>query len=82
MIQNCVPRPAFEALRTCYGLTEAEAKLAAHLAIGETLDAAADQFGISKATARNQLAAIMGKVGVHRQAELVAALARLTSTRA
>lgn len=75
------PRLHFEALRACYGLTEAEAKLAAYLAIGETLDAAADQFEIAKATARNQLASIMAKVGVHRQAELVAALATLTSAR-
>lgn len=75
-------RPPFDALRVCYGLTEAEAKLAAHLATGATLDAAADQFGITKATVRNQLASIMAKAGVHRQAELVAALSQLCSPRA
>lgn len=71
------PRPTFEALRSCYGLTEAEGRLAAYLAIGESLDMAADKIGIAKSTARNQLASMMAKVGVNRQAELVAAITAL-----
>ena len=38
---------------------------------------AAQDLGVSHATARNQLAAGMAKLGVHRQAELVALLAAL-----
>jgi DNA-binding CsgD family transcriptional regulator len=70
--------PASAALRACYELTEAEARLAACLALGASLDQAAERFGISKLTARNQLASVMSKMSVHRQAELVAALAALS----
>lgn len=71
--------PESGTLRTCYELTEAEARLAACLASGASLDDAVRLFGISRATARNQLASVMSKVGVHRQAELVAALAALAN---
>ena len=64
-------------LRTLFRLTEAEARLATQLALGESLEKAADQFGIGKETARSQLKSIFAKTGVHRQAELVAVLARL-----
>jgi len=64
-------------LRTAFRLTEAEARLAAKLARGESLENVADQFGIGKETARSQLKSIFGKTGVHRQGELVALLARL-----
>lgn len=71
--------PASAAIRACYELTEAEARLAACLASGASLDDAASRFGISRTTARNQLASVMSKVGVHRQAELVATLAVLAN---
>lgn len=64
-------------LRTLFRLTEAEAKLATLLAVGESLEKVADQFGIAKETARSQLKSIFAKTGVHRQAELVAVLAKL-----
>jgi DNA-binding CsgD family transcriptional regulator len=64
-------------LRTVFRLTEAEARLATQLALGESLENVADQFGIAKETARSQLKSIFTKTGVHRQAELVAVLARL-----
>jgi DNA-binding CsgD family transcriptional regulator len=64
-------------LRTVFRLTEAEAKLATQLALGESLEKVADQFGIAKETARSQLKSIFTKTGVHRQAELVAVLAKL-----
>lgn len=69
--------PSHEALKACYGLTEAEARLAVSLAAGSDLSAAADELTISKVTARNQLAAAMRKMGVNRQAELVAMVARV-----
>jgi DNA-binding CsgD family transcriptional regulator len=64
-------------LRTVFRLTEAEARLATQLALGESLEKVADQFGIGKETARSQLKSIFAKTGVHRQAELVAVLAKL-----
>jgi DNA-binding CsgD family transcriptional regulator/PAS domain-containing protein len=71
------PMPSHQALKACYGLTEAEAKLAVRLGTGDDLSDAADALTISKVTARNQLAAAMRKMGVNRQAELVAAVARV-----
>jgi DNA-binding CsgD family transcriptional regulator len=64
-------------LRTVFRLTDAEARLATQMALGESLENVADQFGIAKETARSQLKSIFTKTGVHRQAELVAVLARL-----
>ena len=69
--------PSHEALKACFGLTEAEARLAVRLASGADLSEAAEGLKISKATARNQLAAAMRKMDVNRQAELVARVARL-----
>jgi DNA-binding CsgD family transcriptional regulator len=68
---------AADTLMTLFGLTAAEARLAARLAAGDALDAIADDLGIAKETARNQVKAIFAKTGTHRQAELVAILARL-----
>jgi DNA-binding CsgD family transcriptional regulator len=64
-------------LRSAFRLTEAEARLATQLAFGNSLETVADQFGIAKETARSQLKSIFAKTGVHRQAELVAVLAKL-----
>jgi DNA-binding CsgD family transcriptional regulator len=71
------PRPPEAALRSGFGLTAAEARLAMQLAAGETLDDAADALGIAKETARVQLKAVFGKLDLHRQSELVALLARM-----
>jgi DNA-binding CsgD family transcriptional regulator len=64
-------------LRSVFRLSEAEARLATQLAFGNSLETVADQFGIAKETARSQLKSIFAKTGVHRQAELVAVLAKL-----
>jgi DNA-binding CsgD family transcriptional regulator len=69
--------PTAELLRRTYGLTTAEANLAVLIATGISVDAAAEQLGIGKQTARNQLKAVFSKIGVHRQGELVAHLLRL-----
>ena len=69
--------PPKQLLQTLYGLTPAEAEVAMHLVGGATPQEAADTLGISRTTARNQIAAVMTKLGVHRQAELVAAVSRL-----
>jgi DNA-binding CsgD family transcriptional regulator len=64
-------------LRDVFHLTNAEAKLAARLAGGEDLDAAAAVLGVTWQTARSQLKSIFAKTDTHRQAELVALLARI-----
>lgn len=70
-------RPPLEHLRTAFGLTVAEARLASRLAAGERLESAADALGITYATARTQLKSIFAKLDVSRQSELVAVLSRL-----
>ncbi|WP_434722671.1 helix-turn-helix transcriptional regulator [Mesorhizobium sp. RIZ17] len=64
-------------LQTSFSLTSAEARLAAMLSSGDTLEAAAAKCRISYQTARNQLKAVFAKTGTHRQSELVSLLARL-----
>ncbi|MBR0757434.1 helix-turn-helix transcriptional regulator [Bradyrhizobium jicamae] len=59
-------------LATTFELTPAQARLAAKLARGDSLEDAAEDIGVAIATARNQLKAIFQKTGTHRQAELVA----------
>jgi DNA-binding CsgD family transcriptional regulator len=58
-------------------LTKAEAKLAARLACGETIEDIAEEHGVSISTARVQLKSIFTKTGSSRQAELVSLLTRL-----
>ena len=60
-----------------FALTPAEAKLLRLVGIGENLRNAADQLGISYETARSQLKVVFAKTDVHRQAELVALMARM-----
>lgn len=69
--------PPEATLRSAFGLTAAEARLASRLADGAAVETVSDALGITKATARNQLKAVFSKIGVHRQAELVAMLATL-----
>ncbi|MGA8902411.1 helix-turn-helix transcriptional regulator [Bradyrhizobium sp.] len=64
-------------LRSLFGLTAAEAKLASRLATGEAIEQAADRLGIAKDTARNQLKSIFQKADAHRQSQLVALLAQV-----
>lgn len=72
-------RPPEAVLRDAFGLTVAEARLAARLACGEALETIADDLNITKETARFHLKRIFAKTGVRRQAELVALFARLLS---
>jgi DNA-binding CsgD family transcriptional regulator len=61
-------------LRSTFGMTVAEARLAARMGAGESLEFATEQIGIAKDTGRNQLKNIFLKAGVKRQSELVAVL--------
>jgi DNA-binding CsgD family transcriptional regulator len=58
-------------LQTAFGLTEAEARLAALLATGEELRSSAEKLGITYGTARTRLAGIFQKTETHRQGELI-----------
>lgn len=61
-------------LRSHFGLTPAEARLALQLVAGETLRSAAAKLGISYETVRTHLKTIFNKTGTCRQAELVVVL--------
>lgn len=61
-------------LRSAFGLTEAEAMLAALLATGEELRSAAAKLGITYGTARARLSEIFQKTDTRRQSELVSVL--------
>lgn len=69
-----------ELAREEWGLSAAEAQIATRLAAGEDLNAIGDARGVSLTTVRSQLQSIYAKVGVHRQAELVAAILALGAT--
>jgi DNA-binding NarL/FixJ family response regulator len=58
-------------LRSMFGLTIAESRLAATLAEGLTLEAAATECGVTVSSARTYLKSVFSKLGVSRQSELV-----------
>lgn len=60
-----------EALRQLYGLTPAEARLAALVGEGLGLPEVAERLGICRETAKSSLRAVFAKTGTRRQAELV-----------
>ncbi len=64
-------------LRSVFGLTRAEARLAGCLAAGDDLASAAIRLGVSQGTLRGALKAIFRKTGAKRQAELVGLLTRI-----
>ena len=66
-------RPAGSAtlLRTTFGLTAAEADLAAAIVSGESLRDYGERRGRSLNTVRTHLKAVFAKTGTNRQAELV-----------
>ena len=68
-VRDCVPSQS--RLIETFGVTPAEAKLITHLVDGLTLTAAAEALGVSRNTARTQLASIFTKTGVNRQSQLV-----------
>lgn len=59
----------------CFDLTPAEAKVAVRIAAGDTPRQIASAHGVALSTVRSQISGVLAKVGVSRQAELVAALA-------
>ncbi len=71
-----VPRGVAPALRSLFGLTPAEAVLAAALLAGETLQEHAAARGVGVATLRTHLKSLLGKTRTGRQAELLTVLER------
>ena len=69
-------RPEAKQFCAAFGLTGAEARLAAKLASGVGIDGAASSLGVSRETARSQLKAVFAKTNTRRQAELAGLLAR------
>ena len=63
-------------LRSQFMLTPAETQIALGIAEGKTLAAIAEIRKVAVSTARDQLKSVFAKTGTHRQAELVALLAR------
>ena len=68
------PRIEAQAIRELYGLTPAEARLAAELSGGRSLPEAATRLAITHNTARVHLRAIFAKTGARRQSHLVSLL--------
>jgi len=72
--------PRERVLRLAFGLTPAEARLAAEIAGGDGVDAAAMTLGIARETARSQLKAVFSKTNTASQAQLIALIARIGGT--
>lgn len=70
---------AVKRLQNLFGLTHTEGAVAAELASGHSLKEIATRLGIGMATVRSHLKNILAKTNTHRQAELVALLARSIS---
>ena len=65
------PAPRVGMLRKLYSMTPAEAKLAAHMAQGWSLDQASEAWGVSLSTVRTHLKSIFIKTDTSRQVDLV-----------
>jgi DNA-binding CsgD family transcriptional regulator len=64
-----------------FGLTQTEAKLAALIPEGRSLEDVTEQRQTSLTTIRSQLKAVFAKTGTHRHSELVALLGKLAGAR-
>jgi DNA-binding CsgD family transcriptional regulator len=65
-------------LASTFGLSRAEARLAARIGRAEELKDIADSEGITFETARARLKAVFAKTGTHRQAELAVLVASIS----
>ena len=69
--------PSKGLLMDVFGLSQAEARLAQHIARGASLKEIAANARIKISTVRSQLGAVFTKTGTKRQTKLVALLSRL-----
>jgi DNA-binding CsgD family transcriptional regulator len=65
-----VPMPSEAQLRSLFGLTPAEARVACLLVV-ETVEEVAASLGVSVATVRSHVQKLLAKTGTRRQSELV-----------
>lgn len=72
-----LPFPASGRLVYAEQLTARERKVLAYIAVGDTLDQAAQQLGVSRNTAHTHLKHIYDKLGISNRVEAVVAAARL-----
>jgi DNA-binding CsgD family transcriptional regulator len=70
-------QPPLEVIAEIFSLSPAEAKVASMIASGSSPEQIADELVLSRETVRNQIKAVFGKTGVHRQNELAALMARI-----
>jgi DNA-binding CsgD family transcriptional regulator len=68
-------------LSELFGLTQAEAALAASVAAGRRLDDVAQERGVRISTLRTQMRAVFSKTGAKRQADLAQMITRLPMSR-
>jgi len=66
-----------DTVRYAFGLTVAESRLALLLTRGKSIGEAAEENGVTIATARSQLKSVFSKTGTKRQSELVLLLSAL-----
>jgi DNA-binding CsgD family transcriptional regulator len=64
-------RPTQDVLRTLFGLTPAECRVALLLSDGHATAKIADMVGVTSHTVRSQIKSIFSKTGVSRQSELI-----------
>lgn len=69
--------PRVDLLAQAFGLSPAEARIASLIVTGMSPEQAAEQLGIARETARNQLKAVFAKTDTHRQGQLIALLSQL-----
>jgi DNA-binding CsgD family transcriptional regulator len=69
--------PDLTLIRALYDLSPGEARVARSLTQGRTIDEIAASFGVTVATVRTQVKAVLDKTGTRRQAEVTALLAGL-----
>ncbi|WP_269931624.1 helix-turn-helix transcriptional regulator [Aminobacter sp. HY435] len=74
--------PPTSVLQSLFDLTPSEARIAAALVAGRSIDAIGKDFGISRETVRTHLRAIFAKSGVSKQSSLVRLLLGVTLPRA
>jgi DNA-binding CsgD family transcriptional regulator len=74
---EAVRTPAATIIAEVFSLSPAEARVAAMVAAGSSPEEIADELLVTRETVRNQIKAIFGKTGTHRQNELAALIARI-----
>jgi DNA-binding CsgD family transcriptional regulator len=74
-----IPGFRSDVLRELYGITPAEARLAALVLTGKSLPELADTLGVAHETVRAQLKSVLHKTGTSRQGELVSLLSKLAT---